>query len=262
MGDNGRFIKLKKEREGEINYNNFGSKMILIEYRGATDIDVYFEKYNWIAKNREYSEFIKKTIICPYERRTCNIGYIGEGKYKVKENGVKIKAYDEWNSMLVRCYDEKYRNRYPTYIDCEVCEEWHNFQNFAKWYEENYYEIPNEKMALDKDILFKGNKIYSPQTCIFVPQRINKLFTKRNLMRGNTPIGVSYFKHINKYASQCHNSKGELARLGYYNTSIEAFIVYKNFKERVIKQVADEYKDYIPIELYEAMYRYEVEIDD
>ena len=164
--------------------------------------------------------------------------------------------------MLERCYSKEKRYKNPTYEDCTVCKEWHNFQNFAKWYEENYYEIEGEKMCLDKDILVKGNKIYSPSTCILVPNRINVLFCKSDKVRGDLPIGVGLSNRIkNPYRAYCHDGEKYMA-LGNYNTPKEAFQVYKLYKERLVKQVADEYKPYIPKELYEAMYRYEVEIDD
>ena len=168
--------------------------------------------------------------------------------------------------MLIRCYEPYTINKYPTYIEVIVCKEWHNFQNFAKWYEENYYEIGKGKMHLDKDILFKGCKIYSPKTCIFVPERINYLFIKSNAIRGEYPIGVSWYKTSNKFRVQCKildkENNRKVIHLGYYTTSEEAFLAYKVFKENYIKQVADEYKKLIPQKLYEAMYKYEVEIND
>ena len=116
-------------------------------------------------------------------------------------------------------------------------------------------------MCLDKDILVHGNKIYSPSTCIFVPQRINTLFVKKDMNRGDLPIGVHWDKSRNKYKSTWRdfNSKTKSKR---FNTIQEAFDCYKYNKEKIIKQVADEYKPYIPKELYEAMYRWEVDIDD
>ena len=195
-------------------------------------------------------------------------GYFGEGKYKSRdENGNKTKCYDTWRHMLTRCYNKKYKEKHPTYNDTTICEEWLCFQNFAEWYEDNYYEIEGERMHLDKDILFKNNKIYSPETCVFVPQRINELFIKTNKLRGNLPIGVSYLKNINKFQAICKTfTKRGCASysnyLGFFKTPLEAFNVYKQFKEKYIKQVADEYKNKIPQKLYEAMYRYEVEITD
>ena len=169
--------------------------------------------------------------------------------------------------MLRRCYDSKFHKNQPTYVNCFVCKEWLNFQNFADWYYENYYEIEGEVMCLDKDILIKGNKIYSPDTCMFVPKLINGLFTKHTKTRGDYPIGVSYNKRDKKFISQCcvYNRKERKTKsknLGSYNTPEEAFKVYKEYKEKYIKEVADYYKDKIPKKLYDAMYKYEIEITD
>lgn len=124
------------------------------------------------------------------------------------------------------------------------------------------YEINGETMYLDKDILVKENKIYSPETCVFVPQNINKLFTKRQNDRGKYPIGVSFDKKLNEFRSYCSYGNGNIEYLNLFNTPEEAFQVYKEFKENYIKQIADEYKDKIPKKLYEAMYAWKVDIDD
>ena len=176
--------------------------------------------------------------------------------YSHKENR---KTYKTWQSLLQRCYDTKLHEKYPTYKNCTTCEEWHNFQNFAKWYDENYYEIDGEIMCLDKDILIKGNKVYSPETCIFVPRRINILFTKTDANRGNLPIGVT--QKNDKYVITMRINKKFVSNKSY-KTPQEAFKVYKYFKEKYIKEIADEYKDKIPVKLYNAMYKYKVEITD
>lgn len=253
-------------RIGERNYNNFGSEMVIVNYNGCMDIDVYFPEFDWIFKHAKYNNFKKGEIKCPYERRFYNVGYLGEGKYKVSENGKNTRVYDTWKAMLQRCYSEKEHERHPTYIGCEVYEGWHNFQNFAKWYKDNYYEVGNEKMCLDKDILFKGNKIYSPDTCIFVPETINKLFIKNDKNRGESVIGSTPCKN-GKYQAQCNiinpeTGKSKQEYLGLYDSQEKAFQVYKYHKERNIKQIADYYKIHIPQKLYDAMYNYEVEIDD
>jgi hypothetical protein len=201
------------------------------------------------------------------------IGYMGDGKYKSKdENKKKTKAYNTWSHMLRRCYDPYFLNEHPTYIDCYVCEEWHNFQNFAKWFYENYYECNDEQMQLDKDILIKGNKIYSPNTCILVPKRINCLFTKSDASRGEYPIGVYYkFKKVGQYeyhylevscSVMKNGKKGKVLKTLPLNKPFQAFSIYKQFKEKYIKQIADEYKGLIPQKLYEALYKWEVEIND
>lgn len=105
--------------------------------------------------------------------------------------------------MMRRCYDPKYHEKEPTYKGCEVCKEWLNFQMFAEWYYKNHYEIEGQRICLDKDILLKGNKIYSADTCIFVPHRINSLFVKSYKLRGELPIGVSYHKRDKKFRADC-----------------------------------------------------------
>ena len=258
-------MKKKIDKVGETNINNFGSKMIIKEYRGCMDMDVYFPEYNWTFKHATYQSFKKGNIRCPYERRYFGVGYLGEGKYTVSENGKLKKEYVIWHEMLRRCYDPKYQEREPTYKGCVVEDHLLNFQNMGEWIENNYYEIPGEQMCLDKDILCKGNKIYSRGTCIFVPERINLLFIKSNKRRGGNPIGVIELPSGN-YHVQCSNGYGKQIGLGTYKTKEEAFRVYKKYKEKVIKEVIDSYEGKIPEAFYsrlkEAMYNYEVEIDD
>lgn len=251
----------RTERLGETLINNFGSEMIIVEYRKYSDIDVYFPEYDYTVKHAKYSAFEKGKIRCPFEPRVFGIGYIGVGEYKASENGKTTKVYDIWRAMLRRCYDPKLHMKEPTYFNCEVCDEWLNFQNFAAWYEENYYEIEDKVMCLDKDILVKGNKIYSPDTCVFVPQEINTLFVKSDATRGELPIGVSIDRRTNKFQAQC-TVNGKLTHIGCYSSPEEAFEAYKEFKEELIKSTADQYKDYIPDKLYDAMYNYEVSIFD
>ena len=255
----------KIDRTGEEGFNSFGSKMIIKEYRNNRDIDVYFPEYNWTFKHARYSNFKKGEIKCPYEPRYFGKGYLGEGKYKISENRKLKKEYKIWHSMLTRCYDPKLHEKRSTYKDCKVEDYLLNFQHMATWIDDNYYEIPGEKMCLDKDILCKGNKMYSRDTCIFVPERINTLFTKRDNDRGNSPIGVSDLPS-GTYRVYCSNAYGKSVYLGVYLTKEEAFQVYKEYKEKVIKEVIDSYEGRIPEPYYSrlkpAMYNYEVEIDD
>ena len=244
---------------GEKKKNNLGTDMEIIEYYTMNNISVYFPDYDFVVSNRQYIEFQRGSIICPYERTVLNKGYRGEGQYSHKTHP---KAYNHWHLMLNRVYDEKYKIKHPTYQNCTICEEWHNFQNFAQWYEDNYYEVPNIIMDLDKDILIKGNKVYGPETCCFVPNNINKLFVKSNKARGQLPIGVHKNKR-NKYIAQCQNPiLNKKIGLGYYNTPEEAFLAYKEYKESLIKEIADMYIEYLPSNVYEAIYFYEVDEND
>lgn len=248
-------IDYKKEREGQVFINKLGTQIKVINYIDCENVEIEFIGHNYKSKTY-WSQLKKGNVISPYDKTQYNIGYLGEGIYSHKSHP---KIYNHWHDMIRRCYSEEYLSKHPTYIGCTVCEEWHNFQNFAQWYEEYYYEVPNETMCLDKDILIKGNKEYNPETCIFVPHKINSLFTKTNAKRGSLPIGISLKE--NKYIVQIQKNK-RVHYLGSFNNINDAFNTYKNYKEDYIKYIANEYQDIIPDILYQALYLYEVEIND
>ena len=248
-----------KDRTGEVGVNNDGEEMRIIRYGGANDIDVRFED-GTVVEHKAYYNFLKGKIKNPYFPSFYGVGFIGNGKFKpFDENGKPTKCYIAWKNMMKRCYCLKFHKNRPRYSHCTVDEKWLNFQVFAEWYYSHYYEIENEQMALDKDILHKGNKVYSANTCVFVPSSINNLFVKSNKIRGKYPIGVT--KHGDKFVAQL-TKDNEQIYLGIYTTPEEAFLAYKKAKEAYIKEVAEKYKSQIPHELYDALMNYEVEIDD
>ena len=160
------------------------------------------------------------------------------------------------------------KKKNPTYKDVTCCKRWLCFANFLEDFEilkNEYNWNVDEKLQLDKDILHKGDKIYSLENCVLVPSWINLLFTKRDTKRGVYPIGVRYHKQRKKYEARC-SINGKKIGLGYYSTIKEAFNAYKQAKEQEIKRVADECvsKGYITKDgrLYNAMINYQVEIDD
>lgn len=252
---------LVKERIGALGYNLNGSEMIVDEYNTGRDIWVKFTKDGNKVHTR-WEHFAVGNVRNPYDRTVYGIGYLGEGKYNSGTHGKSTKQYKIWSNMLRRCYNKDYQDKKaPTYKDVTVSEEWHNFQNFAKWHEDNYYEVECEQMDLDKDILVKGNKIYSPETCIFVPKRINNLFLSNKTTDRDLPLGVH--PKLKKFVARCQiNNVGNSVYLKTFDTPEEAFYAYKTFKEKYIKQIADEYKDKIPSKLYDAMLNYSVEITD
>lgn len=242
---------------GEYNANNYGSVMTVIDKNHGI-LTVKFD--NGFEKKVRTGNFRRGSVKSPYCKTVCGIGYIGIGKYSVTNDGDVTDAYDTWASMLKRCYVSE--SHYSAYNGCVVCEEWHNFQNFAEWYNCNYYQIEGENMCLDKDIIHKGNKIYSPDTCVFVPRKINNIFTNRKNHRGKLPIGVTK-RHGQRYIARCENLISSTRdEAGRYDTAEDAFIGYKKYKEKYIKEVADLYKEKIPKTLYDAMYCYEVDIND
>lgn len=256
--DNCKDRRVRKDRVGETGYNNKNELMKIIEYNTYRDIVVEFQDEYKSCIHTSYQKFKDGSVSNPYsntKRGEYKIGECGRGNKKNK------MSYWYWNAMISRCHDNYLLEKEPTYKQCTICEEWREYSSFDKWFNENYYEIENEKMELDKDILFKGNKIYSPETCIFVPKNINLLFVKSDAKRGDYPIGVNCNKRSGKFVARC-GEYGKRVNLGTFRTPEEAFNAYKSEKERYIKEVADLYKDKIPQKLYEALYKYEVEITD
>ncbi len=171
-----------------------------------------------------------------------------------------MKARRLWNDMNTRCYNRKLHRRSPKYIGCNICEEWREDKTrFYKWVEENYYLIGDEQMDLDKDILFKGNTVYSPDTCVFIPHCINTLVLNNTAKRGDYPVGV--YKKGKKYISSL-NVDGNNIRLHYWDTPEEAFAEYKRHKEALILVMADKYKGKILEKVYEALVNWKIETDD
>lgn len=243
-----------KNRVGEKYQTNEGYTVTITSYRGSEDCDVQFDN-GVVLENRTFGNITLGRLKNPYHPSVCGVGYVGLGKYKAKRNGTLTNAYNIWAHMIKRCYSVASLREKPTYIGCSVDERWHNFQVFAEWFAHNYVEW----WSLDKDILFKGNKIYSPETCCFVPQEINKLFVKANKTRGNLPIGVS--SSSRKFeAALSKGGKREI--VGYFRTPEKAFKAYKRAKEKEIKDVARVCKNLITEPCYQALINYKVEIND
>jgi hypothetical protein len=241
-----------KNRVGEKYTTNEGYEIEIIEYSGAFNCVVKFSD-GTILRGITYQQFTKGNLENPYHPKTYGIGYMGIGKHYAKKNGVMTTCYTTWSGILRRCYNEAERGKTPTYKDVTVCKEWHNFQVFAEWFYSKY----REDFALDKDIICPSCRIYSPETCCFVPQIINGLFTNTKSVRTNLPSGV--IKHKNKFRARFGKDR---KHLGLFNTPEEAFQAYKTAKEQHIKDMADEHRDLIEDRVYQAMYSYEVKITD
>lgn len=184
---------------------------------------------------------------------------LGVGYWGTPDVDIKHWTYTRWTGMLMRCYSKAYQSKQATYIGCTVDKEWHNYANFKKWAEENFYQVNEEAMELDKDILHKGNKVYSKNNCAFVPQSINSLIINCRAVRGEFPIGIDKFE--DKYRARMSYC-GKQIVIGSYDTIEEAFQHYKEYKEKFIKDIAKRYKGRIPENVFEALMKWEIEYND
>ena len=237
--------------------NNYG-KCFIIGYKNARNVLICFYEPFCIVKCYLSNLKIGNVFnpMCPsfYKK-----GYMGVGKYSSKDKEV----FSLWYSMLDRAYSDKYHINQPTYKDVTVGEEWLNFQNFATWCESqeffNAKDSKGRRYEIDKDLLIKDNRIYSPKACCFIPREVNNLFTHRKSSGGKYPIGV---KKVYRKFKSCITKNNIKIFLGYHNTPEEAFQAYKVAKEAHIKEKAEEWKDKVEDKVYQAMYNWVVEITD
>lgn len=178
----------------------------------------------------------------------------------VSVGGKNVWEYVLWNDMLKRCFSEKYKQKHPTYKDVTCSKEWLSMTKFI----EDVSQMKGFGLSgweLDKDILVKGNKLYSKDACCFVPQEINSLLTKSNKARGEWPVGVYFHKASGKFRAQL-TTNGKQKHLGLFDTAEEAFFAYKAAKEAQIKVVAQKWKHLLDEWVFQALMSYEVAIDD
>lgn len=170
---------------------------------------------------------------------------------------IRTRAGATWYNMTVRC-SEAYKLRNPTYSACRHT--FVDFQDFANWcHKQIGYGC--DGFQLDKDLLLKGNKVYSKETCTFLPKKINAALVKRDSMRGSLPIGVYLCKQTGKYATKVGNGPSRV-HLGRYDSPYDAFLAYKSAKEESLRILADEYKNEISEKAYCALVTYSVDKND
>lgn len=236
---------------------NCETSLTIVEDLGWDNVIVRFDS-GYVTKTQR-SSILKGTVKDKLFRSVCGVGYLGDGEYSRVDHKI---AYQTWVDMLKRAYTEK-KGR-CNYFGVTVCEEWHNFQSFAKWcHSQDFFNIKDEngkRYDLDKDILVKGNKIYSPETCCFVPSEINCLFIRNKRFRGKYPIGVT---KIGKYfTARLSKGFGNRVLLGTFKTELEAFSAYKKAKEVYMKELAEKYRNKVCYKTYLTLINYEVDIDD
>lgn len=241
----------------------------------AEAISVHGDKYDY-SKVEYKTNRTKVCIICPthgefwqtpsghlrgYECRKCgvektkkNIYGVGVNDYNGSicyENG-KIKTfYTIWSNMLMRCYDESIKEKFPTYKDCYSCSEWHSLSNFKLFFDKYYIN----DYELDKDLLFKGNKLYSPETCVFLPHEINSFLANKYTNKNAYTTGVTWRESMKKYQARI-TIEGVEHNLGYYDDIEEARVAYQKAREQQARSLAAKYKENLDIRAYNALLEY------
>lgn len=232
---------------GDTAHSNFCGSCEVIVYNGIYDIHVRFPDGTVVKTGA--IQIGKGQIKNPNHPRLYGRGYIGEGEYSSGTTGKLTKEYNTWSAMFTRCYGAG--SELTTYAACEVVEEWYNFQVFAKWVNQQP-GFGLKGWCLDKDLLIKGNKVYSPDTCCFIPQQLNNIFRGKRSGKSDPslPRGVLQ-RHARFQATSSFNGKSE--PLGTHDTKEAAFDAVKAYVENKVKYLAELHKNILPLKVYEVL---------
>ena len=251
--------EVTKDCVGKICKSKSAGDFKILKYNNARDVEIQFLKTGY-RKVAEMKEVRNGGIKDPYAPSVYEVGIVGT-KYPISEGGRDTKEYTLWKNMLQRCYSNTYKKKYPTYESCEVSNKFKSYEYFYEWCNKQI-GFSNQDWHLDKDLLTKGNKVYSENSCVFIPNEINSLLTKSTASRGEHLIGVCWHKKDKSFVAQVNKSKGGREWLGSFNTELEAFNAYKKAKEAFVKEQANKWKGKIDDRAYNALMNYTVDIDD
>ena len=249
--------------EGSVFKTKLYGDLIITKYINHKEVYVKFLDTGYETK--AYFGNIKKGIVRDRSVPSIlGVGVVGDEVTKV--NGNRLKEYNLWQALLSRCYCDKFHVKCPTYKDCSVSDNFKYYPYFKEWCNNqigfNVLDDKGNHFELDKDLLIKGNKVYSEDACCFIPREINVALIYNQTKKGNHPIGVSYSKVNNKFVVYVKKGEGSREYLGYFEDASVAFLAYKASKEAYLKELANKWKDKIDPRVYEALIGWEINIDD
>lgn len=158
----------------------------------------------------------------------------------VNNKQIICPIYYTWKEMLKRCFCPVHHKKQPTYINCRLYPDWLKLSNFERWMKVQDFEGKN----LDKDILVVGNKLYSPETCVFISKDLNNFLTDHGARRGIYPLGVSWHKKSKKFQASCSDPfTKKRGYLGYYDNPEDAHLAWKKRKHELALIYAEQQTD-------------------
>lgn len=262
MARNGLNDMRRHELVGKIYPTSKSGEIEITEYKDANSVTIRFLRTGNLKVVRMGNVLSGRVTDRGYEYQTpsvCGIGVVGVGAYSSRTHRLIYKA---WCSMLRRCYSDKVQMRQPSYIGCSVCDEWLNFQNFAQWFESQKHSADCQ---VDKDLLVRGNKVYSPDTCALIPEEVNKIIISQPRGEAGLPIGVFLIKKnvgTNKpaFGAHCQGFGKSRGHIGQYYTAEEAFNAYKKAKATVLEKAAFKHRNILEPRVFQALRKYSFEL--
>lgn len=243
----------KQKYEGKIFPTQTGGDVLVLKYEGNAKVTIRF--LNTGACRVISTKALVLGTVRDYTLPTVfGVGILGT-------RNVNKACHTIWSSILRRCYYEPHKKDFPTYIGCVASESFKHYPSFEAWCEKQK-GFGCKGWHLDKDLLVKGNKVYSEDTCCFVPAEINTALVTCRSARGEFPLGVKWEGKTKKFRADMNKGKHGRIFLGYFNTPDEAFLAYKEAKEGYLKDLATLWKDDLDTKAYEALMQYKIEITD
>lgn len=237
-------------KAGDIGYTNGGCQYKVIEYVGNCRYLIEFQdefKHRMVARGGRMQE---GKIANPYFRGFNGQGYIGVGKYN--SNLIANPAYSKWMSIWRRI-GQIDKPDFATYVDCKMDVRWESLQDFSEFYHSCPYR--QDGWELDKDLIVPGNRIYGPDTAAYVPVEINA-FIKTRKRKAHLPMGVN----VNRaFFSAAIRIDGKETYLGNFVTPEEAYVAYKEAKEKEASRLADKYDGLVDPRVIEALRNFKVD---
>ena len=248
-----------KDCVGKVCKSKSSGDFKILKYNDAYNVDVQFLKTGFETR-AQLGNIRNGEVKDLYSSSVHGVGILGT-RHPSTINGRNTKEYEIWYSMLSRCYNDAYKKHRPTYEGCEVSDNFKSYEYFYEWCHKQI-GFGNKGWHLDKDLLVRGNKVYSEDSCIFLPSEINLLLIKSTASRGEHLIGVCWHKRDKVFIAKVRKNKGKSEYLGLFKTELEAFKAYKTAKEAFVKEQANKWKSQIDERAYEALMNYQVEITD
>lgn len=226
----------------------------IVDYQNFNNVTVKFAKTGFTTK-ATMNAVNKGGVKDKLSPSVYGVGIVSD-KYKTRDDSnMQIKEYRLWNRMLERCYSKKFQDKNPSYKNCEASINFKQFTFFKEWCEKQLGF--NQGWELDKDLLTQGNLIYSEKTCVFLPEEINRVITKRKVSGKVKHTGVvvnSRTKKIEARISMYNKDK----TIGVFNSIDEASRAFKLAKKAYLKELADKWKGKIDYRAYEALLNFEL----
>lgn len=244
---------MSKYTVGDLHVNNNGCEFRILRLYADGTADIMFTDEYGYQYNTWQQSIGRGETRNPFQTTVMGKGRLGKGPFraKMKNRSPATVEYRIWVAILTACYDAHYINKKPSTMYHTVCDEWLDYQVFAKWLLNlGYYD--STVFVFNQSLLGKGSTVYSPETCCYIPIRIrNHLITTRKRGEGILPQGVTWCKRTGSYVAQISLNKH--TSLGRFDRVSLAALAYKEAKENYVKDVANEYKHELEPRVYDAL---------